>query len=119
MEVFVEIICGFLRILYEKYIWTFNCTFQVKSQTIDDAIKVDISEPENRRSVRTSVKNRKYFYEDASDPEEDTEEDEDDESEENEENEENEEKTGMIKEIRETFCFVCTICTMNILALPL
>ena len=98
------------------HIWTFNCTFQVKSQTIDDAIKVDISEPENRRSGRNIVRNRKYFYEDASDPEEDTEDDEDDDSEENEENEENEEKTGMIKEICETFCFVCTMDILAILA---
>ena len=89
----------------QQFISSFNCTFQVKSQTIDDAIKVDISEPENRRSGRNIVRNRKYFYEDASDPEEDSEDSEDDDSEENEENEENEgneeneEKTGMIIEI--------------------
>jgi len=59
---------------------------QVKSQTIDDAIKVDISEPENRRSTRTGPKNRNYSYEDASDVEEDEEDDEDDEAEENDEN---------------------------------
>ena len=61
-------------------------SFQVKSQTIDDAIKVDISEPENRRSTRTGPKNRNYSYEDASDVEEDEEDDEDDEAEENDEN---------------------------------